>query len=79
MKISKGEKKVYAILIISLIMLNPPVLNIVNNYAKTKPLTWNYPTLWLWLQLWYLIAIITFLLGAIKIDNWKKEYRGDGK
>jgi len=79
MKISKGEKKVYAILIISLIMLNPPVLNIVNNYAKIKPLTWNYPTLWLWLQLWYLIAIITFLLGAIKIDNWKKEYRGDGK
>ncbi|SKC36769.1 hypothetical protein [Maledivibacter halophilus] len=74
MKISKGEKVIYSIFILCLIMLNPPVLNIANNYAKTKPLTFNFPTLWIWLQIWYLVAIITFLVGAIKIKNWKKDY-----
>lgn len=79
MKISKGEKTIYFIFIISLIMVNPPVLNLVNNYAETKPLTWGYPTLWLWLQLWYLIAIVAFLIGAIKLGNWQKEYKGEDK
>lgn len=75
MKLSKGEKIVYSILILSLIMINPPILNLVNNYAKENPLIWNFPTLWLWLQLWYIVAITAFLIGAIKIKSWKKEYR----
>lgn len=75
MRLSKGEKIVYVILIISLIMLNPPFINLVNNYAKNKPLTMNFPTLWLWLQLWYTVSIAAFLVGAIKINNWKKDYR----
>ncbi len=79
MKISKGEKIIYFIFIISLIMVNPPVLGLVNNYAKINPLTWGYPTLWLWLQLWYLIAIVAFLIGAIKLGNWQKEYEEGDK
>lgn len=55
-------------------MVNPPIMNVVNNYVKTKPLLWGYPTLWLWLQFWYIVAIITFLIGAIKLESWKKEY-----
>lgn len=74
MKISKGEKILYTILIIAIIMLNPPVLNIVNNYAKKNPTIGNFPTLWLWLQFWYVLCIVAFLIGAIKIKNWKKEY-----
>lgn len=74
MKISKGEKRLYIILILSLIMVNPPVLNVINNYAKENPILWNYPTLWLWLQFWYIIGIIAFLIGAIKIKSWNKEY-----
>lgn len=74
MKRSKGEVIIYIILILSLIMVNPPVLNLVNNYVKMKPLTFGYPTLWLWLQLWYIIAIITFLIGAIKLKSWRKNY-----
>ena len=76
MRLSKGEKIAYTLLILSLIMVNPPVLNLVNNYVKDNPLTWNFPTLWLWLQLWYAVAVVTFLIGAIKIKNWKKDYRG---
>jgi len=76
LRLSKGEKIVYALLILSLVMLNPPVLNVINSYAKKNPLTLNYPTLWLWLQLWYIVAIAAFLVGAIKIKSWRKDYRG---
>ncbi|GFI62097.1 hypothetical protein IMSAG049_01270 [Clostridiales bacterium] len=74
MKISKGEKIVYAIFIIVLIMVNPPILNFVNDYAINNPLTFGWPTLLVWLNLWYIIAIIDFLIGAIKIKSWKKDY-----
>ncbi|HHV46106.1 MAG TPA: hypothetical protein GXX53_04250 [Tissierellia bacterium] len=75
MRLSKGEKIVYALLILSLIMINPPILNLINNYAKQNPLTGNFPTLWLWLQIWYVVAMASFLIGAAKIKNWKKDYR----
>jgi hypothetical protein len=75
MTLRKGEIIVYLTLMLSIIMVNPPILILVNNFSKGKPLLWNYPTLWLWLQLWYGIAIIAFLVGAIAIKSWKKEYR----
>lgn len=74
MKISKGEKVLYFILILSLIMLNPPILNLVNNYTKDNPMLGKFPTLWIWLQFWYLVCIAAFLTGAIKIKSWRKEY-----
>lgn len=74
MKLGKKEKMVYFVLILTLIMVNPPILNLVNDYAKENPLLWKFPTLWIWLQLWYLVGIITFLIGAISIKNWKREY-----
>lgn len=74
MKSTKGERILYVILLITLAMVNPPIINLVNDYAKENPLIMNYPTLWIWLQLWYLIGIIAFLVAALKIGNWNKEY-----
>ncbi|WP_052447564.1 hypothetical protein [Clostridium polynesiense] len=74
MKITTGEKIVYSILLLSLIMVNPPILNYVNNYAVDNPIMFNRPTMYLWLQLWYFIAIIAFLIGAVTIKRWKKDY-----
>lgn len=74
MKSTKGERILYVILLITLVMVNPPIINLVNDYAKENPLIMNYPTLWIWLQLWYLIGIIAFLVAALKIGNWNKEY-----
>lgn len=71
---SLGEKIFYAIMILTLVMVNPPVLIWVNNYTKAHPLTGGWPTLWLWLSLWYLIAMIAFAISAWKIDKWNKEF-----
>lgn len=74
LRLSKGEKIFYTIIIIALLMVNPPILNIINGYAKTNPLMLGYPTLWIWLQFWYGVVVAAFLVGVLKIANWKKEY-----
>lgn len=74
MKLSLGEKIVYAIFILVLIMVNPPVLNLVNNYALQQPFTLGWPTLLVWLDFWYVVAIAAFLIGILKIKSWKKDY-----
>ncbi len=75
MKPSKGEKLVYGTFILVLIMVNPPVLNVINRYAIQKPFTMGWPTLLVWLDFWYVAAIAAFLAGALKIKSWNKDYR----
>lgn len=74
MKRNKGEIVFYAILVIALIMVNPPVLSFINEFAATHPITWGYPTLWIWLEFWYAVAIIDFLVAAVKLKSWRTEY-----
>jgi hypothetical protein len=71
---SYGEKVFYLVLVVSLIMVNPPVLTRVNEYAAANLLTGGYPTLWFWLQVWYGVMILDSLLGAIFIASWRKRY-----
>lgn len=73
---SKNLEKLYiGLFILVLIMVNPPILSFVNNYAIKNPMIKGYPTMWLWLQLWYWIGIIGFLVAAITLPSWKKEYK----
>jgi len=74
MKLSTGEKFVYGIFVLVLIMVNPPVLNSINNYALLNPFTFGWPTLLVWLDFWYVVAIVNFLVGVITIKSWKKDY-----
>lgn len=74
MKLSKGEKLLYGIFVLVLIMVNPPILNIINNYVLKNPFTFGWPTFLVWLDFWYVVAIIDFLVGVIKIKSWKKDY-----
>jgi hypothetical protein len=74
MRLSKGEKLVYGIFILVLIMVNPPVLNIINRYALRNPFTMGWPTLLVWLDLWYFAAVAAFLAGALKIKSWNRDY-----
>jgi len=60
----------FVILIISVLMVNPPILNLINQYCINKPQTGGWPTLFLWLELWYAIMILDFVIGACKIKNW---------
>ena len=74
MKKSKGEIIFYTIIVLVLIMVNPPVLSLINTYAAAHPITFGYPTLWIWLEFWYVVAIVDFLVAAIKLKSWKTEY-----
>lgn len=78
MKLSTNEKAVYAIFLLVLIMVNPPIVNIVSNYAKTHPFVLGWPTLLVWLNAWYIIALIDFLVGVLTIRSWKKDYNEEG-
>ncbi len=74
MKLSIGEKVVYAIFVLVLLMVNPPLLNGINNYALEKPFTFGWPTMLVWLDFWYIVAVVDFLVGVITIKSWKKDY-----
>ena len=74
MKLSRGEKTVYAILLLVLIMVNPPIVNMVSDYAAAHPFIFGWPTLLVWLNLWYVVGIIDFLAGVLTIRSWKKDY-----
>jgi hypothetical protein len=67
-----GEKVLITIVIIAIILSNPPILNIVNEYCKTHPLTLGFPTLWLYLEIIWTIVIISFAIAALKIKKWKE-------
>lgn len=79
MRLSKGEKIVYACFVLVLLMVNPPIVNLVSDYAKTHPFVFGWPTLLVWLNAWYLIAIVAFLIGVLKIKSWKKDYEDIGE
>ena len=78
MKLSTNEKAVYAIFLLVLIMVNPPVVNLVSDYAGTHPFILGWPTLLVWLNAWYIIALIDFLVGVLTIRSWKKDYNEEG-
>ncbi|MDD7402185.1 MAG: hypothetical protein SPK23_04580 [Eubacteriales bacterium] len=77
LNLTKGEKIFFTVIIISLLMVNPPILGFINTFAQSTPLMWGYPTLWLWLEFWYVVAIVTFLVGVLKLKNWQKTYPDD--
>ncbi len=72
MSLSLGEKIFYVIIILAIILSNPPILNIVNEYCKTHPLTLSFPTFWLYLEIVWTIVIVSFAIAALKIEKWRK-------
>lgn len=74
----KMEKIVIGIFILVLIMVNPPFLGVINTFAKDTPIILGFPTVWLWLQFWYCIAIATFLIAAWRLPSWNKKKFEEG-
>lgn len=70
MKNFSGTFYFYAVLIFSVLMVNPPVLNAVNAYCQGTPLTFGFPTFWLWLEFWYGVMILDFLVAAVTLKEW---------
>lgn len=59
---------------LTLLMTNPPVINLVSKYVETKPLTLGWPTLWVWLQFWYLTMIGGAIWFSLKFKVWNTDY-----
>ena len=69
-KKSKGLVWFYVILVVSVLMVNPPILPLINNLCVANPITFGWPSMYLWLELWYGIMIIDFLVAAIALKPW---------
>lgn len=65
-----GSTIFYVIMIISVIMVNPPVVYWFNDYCVANPLTCGWPTMFLWLEFWYTVMVIDFLICAWKLPAW---------
>lgn len=68
-----GEKIFFLIVLVALILSNPPVLSYVNNYCTTHPLTLGLPTFWVYLTSVWTVVIIAFGIAAWKLEAWNKE------
>lgn len=75
MKSSGWSKVIYGIFILVLIMVNPPIVYYVSDYAGTHPFVLGWPTLLVWLDFWYFVGIAAFVIGALTIESWKRVYK----
>ncbi|MFW6266701.1 MAG: hypothetical protein ACOC21_03940 [Halanaerobiales bacterium] len=70
---TKGEKLFWTVIIAMLLAVNPPILNLINEYSSNNTLTLGFPTFWLWLEFWYTLGAGAFLIAAFKIEKWREE------
>ena len=60
----------YLILVVSVLMVNPPILYWFNEYCIDHPITLGWPTMYVWLEFWYVVMIADFLFCAWKLKCW---------
>ena len=70
MKKRKGTFWFFLILIVSVLMVNPPIVYLFNDYCVENPITFGWPTMFLWLEFWYTVMVVDFLVAAIKLKAW---------
>lgn len=75
MKNFSCSKLIYGVFILVLIMVNPPVVYYVSDYAKLHPFVFGWLTLLVWLNFWYVTGILAFIAGAFTIESWKRVYK----
>ncbi|MQA06703.1 MAG: hypothetical protein GEV07_29705 [Streptosporangiales bacterium] len=56
---------------IPLLLVNPPIIGWVSDYAASNPITLGQPTIWLWLELWYAVMLVELVLFAVKLPSWQ--------
>lgn len=70
MKKSKGTLWFFLILVVSVLMVNPPIVYLFNDYCVENPITFGWPTMFLWLEFWYTVMVVDFIVAAIKLKAW---------
>ena len=51
------------------------VMGMVNEYAYMNPITFGWPTIIVWLDFWYIVAVVAFIAGAFLIESWQRDYK----
>lgn len=70
MKKNKGLMWFYIILVAAVLMVNPPIVYLINGYCSAHPITLGWPTMFLWLEFWYTVMVVDFVVGALKLKAW---------
>ena len=70
MKKNKGLMCFYIILIVAVLMVNPPIVYLFNSYCAAHPLTFGWPTMFIWLEFWYTVMVVDFIVAALKLKAW---------
>lgn len=65
---------VFVALGIPVVLVNPPFIGWVNDYAASNPLTLGQPTIWLWLEVWFAVMLVELILFAAKLPSWQAHY-----
>lgn len=64
---------VFGTLAVPLAMTNPPIIGLVSDYSADNPITFGFPTFWLWLQVWYGLMLILLIVFAIWMPSWRSD------
>ncbi|RLI44829.1 hypothetical protein DRO69_06485 [Candidatus Bathyarchaeota archaeon] len=56
--------------LICIVTLNPPILSIVNSYAKHHPFIGSFPTIYVWNYTWFAILLIALTTLALTSSSW---------
>lgn len=70
MKKSKGTFWFYLILVVCVLMVNPPIVYLFNDYCAAHPITFGWPTMFLWLEFWFTVMVVDFIVAAVKLKAW---------
>lgn len=75
MSVAKKENIIVATYFaFTLLMTNPPVVNWISKYAESNPLVMGWPTVWVWLQFWYMAMIGGLIYFGLKFKSWNVDY-----
>lgn len=65
---------VFVTLGVPVVMVNPPIIGWVNDYAASTPITLGQPTFWLWLEVWFAVMLVALVVFAAKLPSWQAHY-----
>jgi hypothetical protein len=67
----RESRIIWIFFLITILMVNPPILTWLNVWFKAHPLVGGWPTLWLYLTFWYVVMLGGFLYFALKFRTWQ--------
>ncbi|HEX6988262.1 MAG TPA: hypothetical protein VF282_02240 [Bacillota bacterium] len=71
--IKRENRLVWVFFLVTVLMVNPPILYWLNGWFQARPLLMGWPTLWLYLTFWYVVMLGGFVYFAARLPSWQAE------